>query len=129
MIGVASMHLVLAALLTYCKLMTEYIEILENVFIVTAPMLTTPVAALQQDSATCHTSRLVREWSKDECITVVDWPAQSLNLNPFENLCHHVKTMVQIQNPTNVKELRTAIIALWQGFPLSKLIKQHVPKM
>ena len=64
-----------------------YINILKNVLISTTHLLTiTSGWIFQQDNATCHTSRLVREWFNDEQITVMDSPAQSTDLNPIENL-------------------------------------------
>ena len=57
----------------------------------------------------------------DDQITVMDWPAQSPDLNPIENLWNQIKTMVQKQNPTSVKELWTDINSAWKGFQSDKL--------
>ena len=79
----------------------DYINILENALIPTTHLLTiTSGWIFQQDNATCHTSR---ELFNDEQITVMDWPAQSTNLNPIENLWDQIKTMVEEQNPTSAK--------------------------
>ena len=51
----------------------------------------------------------------------MDWPAQSTDLNPIENLWDQIKTMVQEQNPTSVKELWTAINFAWESFPFDGL--------
>ena len=51
----------------------------------------------------------------------MDWPAQSTDLNPIENLWDQIKTMVQEQNPTSVKELWTAINSAWESFPSDRL--------
>ncbi len=40
----------------------------------------------QQDNDPKHTSRLVRQWFDDNQINVIDWPLQSPDLNPIENL-------------------------------------------
>ena len=86
-------------------------------------MLTIPDGWIfQHDNATCHTSRLVKGWFKEEGITSMKWPAQSPDLNPIENLWDQLKTMVKEQNYTNVTELWSAVKAAWQGFPLDKLI-------
>ena len=101
-----------------------YIEILENALIPTTHMLAIPNGWIfQQDNATCHTSRLVNDWFAEENITVIDWPAQSPDLNPIENHCDQLKTLVQEQNPTNRKELWTVVKAAWQSLPLNRLTK------
>ena len=51
----------------------------------------------------------------------MDWPAQSPDLNLIENLWDQIKAMAQEQNPTSVKELRTAINSTWEGFPSYRL--------
>ena len=74
------------------------INILENTLIPTTHLLTIPNGWIfQQDNATCHTSRLVRGWFKDEKIPVVDLPSQSPDLTPIKNLWDQIKTMVQEQ--------------------------------
>jgi hypothetical protein len=38
----------------------------------------------QQDGATAHSAKSVKEWLNEQQITVLDWPAQSPDLNPIE---------------------------------------------
>ena len=45
----------------------------------------------QQDNDPKHTSKRVKEWMKDNNITLLDWPPQSPNLNPTEHLWNHMK--------------------------------------
>ena len=101
----------------------RYIDLLEHSLIPTRHILTIPDGWIfQHDDATCHTSCLVKGWFKEEGITFMEWPAQSPDLNPIENLWDQLKIMIQEQNPTNVTELWSAVTAAWQGFPLDKLI-------
>ena len=42
-----------------------------------------------------------------------DWPANSPDLNPMENVCGVVKRMTRDTRPNNADELKAAIEATW----------------
>ena len=100
-----------------------YINILEMALIPTTHLRGIPQGWIfQQDNATCHTSRLVQEWFDEEQITVMNWPAQSPDLNPIENLWVRIKERVSEQNPKSSEELWTAVLRAWNGITQRKVM-------
>ena len=94
-----------------------YVGILENALIPSTHTLSMPRNWIfQQDNATCHTSRLVQQWFHNENVTVMEWPAQSPDLDPIENMWDHLKRFVHEKNPANMGELWTAINDVWKEF-------------
>ncbi|KAF7656920.1 hypothetical protein LDENG_00034500 [Lucifuga dentata] len=67
----------------------------------------------QQDLASAHSAKTTRNWFADHGITVLDWPANSPDLNPIENLWDIVKRKMRDARPHNTDELKAAIKATW----------------
>ena len=78
----------------------RYIEILEeklNPF-----MDISQTAVFQQDNAPCHTAKKVKEWFARKGIEVLNWPGNSPDLNPIENLWRIMKIRVERIRPSNL---------------------------
>ena len=52
-----------------------------------------------------HTSKVVAKWLKDNKVKVLEWPSQSPDLNPTENLWAELKKHVRARRPTNLTRL------------------------
>jgi transposase len=65
------------------------------------------------DGAPCHRSRAVRDYLTAEQIQVLDWPGNSPDLNPIENLWHIVIKKVAEKQPSSTKALVESIKNVW----------------
>ena len=61
------------------------------------------------DGAPCHRSRVVKKFLGEKNIQQFDWPRNSPDLNPIENLWMLLKNKVSEKQPSNAKSLVTAI--------------------
>ena len=46
----------------------------------------------------------------EEDVTVMEWPSQSPDMNPFEDVCKLLNERAKENNPRNIKELWTNLI-------------------
>jgi transposase len=74
----------------------------------------------QQDNDPKHTSRLARQWFQDHGIEVLEWPAQSPDLNPIEHLWQHLKRrLARYENePVSIHELWQRVKTEWDAIPV-----------
>ncbi len=57
----------------------------------------------QQDLAPAHSAKATSTWFKDHGIPVLNWPANSPDLNPIENLWGIVKRKMRYARPNNAE--------------------------
>ena len=84
-----------------------------------------------QDGAPCHTSKLTKKWLADNDIPLMDWPGNSPDLNPIENLWNVMKNKVAKKDTSSIPKLKTAILDVWtQDFTTSYLenLTNSMPK-
>ncbi len=55
----------------------------------------------QQDLAPNYTAKSTKSWLNDHGVGVLDWPANSPDLNPIENLWGSVKRKMRNKRPKN----------------------------
>ncbi len=71
----------------------------------------------QQDLAPAHTAKGTKSWFNDHGVTVLDWPANSPDLNSIENLWIIVKRKMRDTRPNNADELKAAVKETWASIP------------
>ena len=67
----------------------------------------------QQDLAPCHSSKKVKKIFFDHSISVLDWPGNSPDLNPIENLWAIMKRRVKEHDCTTMTKLIEATVSVW----------------
>ena len=66
-----------------------------------------------QDGTPYHRSKIVSEFLKEKKIKVLNWPGNSPDLNPIENLWEVLKNKVADKQPSSAKHLKDAIKEVW----------------
>jgi transposase len=66
-----------------------------------------------QDSAPCHVSKESRTWFSGQGMHLLEWPGNSPDLNPIENIWRIMKGKVSLRRPRSVQELQHAIKQVW----------------
>src|SRR5581483_1076585 len=93
-----------------------YIEILKNQLPEVEEMLGN-VWRFQQDNDPKHTSRKAKNFLNENVPVLIDWPSNSPDINPIENLWELLKRNVEKRKPRNLEDLERYMVEEWEQIP------------
>ncbi|ORD98190.1 TCB2 [Hepatospora eriocheir] len=84
----------------------------------------------QQDNDPKHKAALTNDFFDKNNVEVLNWPSQSPDMNPIENLWHYLKIQVYKRKPKNLKELEEFVVDEWFKIPqeMCKNLVKSIPK-
>jgi hypothetical protein len=80
-------------------------------------------AVIMEDNAAIHKAKLIKDEHQKRGGTVVDWPANSPDLNPIENVWRVLKARIAKRWPRTYEEMKTVMLDEWY-----KLTHQDIAK-
>ena len=94
----------------------QYREILEDQLLPSAEDLFPEGGWIfQQDNDPKHTAKLTKKWFGDAGVLILDWPSQSPDLNPIENLWSILDANLKDRRPQNEEELFEILKEGWKN--------------
>ena len=100
-----------------------YRDILENTMLPFAKKKMPRGWIFQQDNDPKHTAKRVKKYLSDKKVRVLEWPAQSPDLNPIENLWHKVQQGIRGKKFKTPDVLFAALQTEWSRLPPTYMAK------
>jgi transposase len=96
----------------------EYVKTLKTYFILFYKRMVRkygPEVVMQEDNAPWHTAKLVKRFLEGKSVKYVQWPLQSPDLSPIENLWAQVKGKVarRRHRVKNTSMMESALREIW----------------
>jgi transposase len=106
----------------------KYIELLEKHFLPWYRAYCHTTHVFQQDNAPAHTSKRSVAFIKAQNLKLLEWPSNSPDLNPIENIWFILKNAVEKRSPKTLEELERFSIQEWDKID-QRIIRKTIKSM
>ena len=87
---------------------------------------------LQDDNPPVHRASVVTSWKNNHCLESLEWPVQSPDLNPIENLWMVLKKAIskRYPPPKTLSDLQAIIREEWEKIPIKivQTLNESMPR-
>lgn len=116
--GVGNLHVINGTLTS-----AKYVRILKDHMVPSAERLFQDDYIFQQDNDPKHTAKNTKSWFESNRIELLNWPPQSPDLNPIENLWYQLKTGIHKEKIHKIRDLPATLEQCWENLSIEKCRK------